>query len=480
MKKRALVWVMALLLLLSGCGLGEQLTQLRHDYIDPAIEQAMTGIAPTERPNSGAGPNLKTDRSALTASVRDSAVFSRLSADRISELRTSANYGRLLPLNGGFVTADGTIVLDEGYQIYEALYTDSAGRDCYLDAYLLFDGESWAACGGDGSWMTDFGYECILPMELGLLCIYDGENNGADCFDESGKLLFDTGSFHNRLILKRGSAERFAEYSGGYMLIEYTNGQRGFMRTDGSILNRDADLPSFFDNAKPFSEGLAAVCNEGIWGYLQKDGTYAIERGFEAAGSFRGGLAAVRDEGVWCIIDREGEVKKRFEGVASLTVEDGYIEADGEYYTVTTLEPAVFYGYEGQPIPGGFWVRGENGVRVFLQNGNQVYFSGAVALKERIGELWSVELADGSSAVMDSNSRVITFEASKFTSDLITGDCYIYSRESAILSDASGRTVTGASGLIIDGCAQCTLDGWTGWKNLDNEWLIRIPCPTAD
>ena len=132
---------------------------------------------------------------------------------------------------------------------------------------------------------------------------------------------------------------------------------------------------------------------------------------------------------MWQIIDGSGAVRLELPGVGEVTLGYGHIEAGGTYYSTSTFEPAVFYGYTGIPTDGGYWVKGETGVRVFLSDGSQVYFSGAESLLGRSGELWLVELADGEQAVMDKYSRVVIYGECSFRKRRGHGrDVYIQSR----------------------------------------------------
>jgi hypothetical protein len=63
-----------------------------------------------------------------------------------------------------------------------------------------------------------------------------------------------------------------------------------------------------YEGARDFSEGLAAVRDGGLWGYVDTDGRMTIPARFEQAGSFRGPLAAVHLEGRPAWIDREGRI----------------------------------------------------------------------------------------------------------------------------------------------------------------------------
>ena len=84
-------------------------------------------------------------------------------------------------------------------------------------------------------------------------------------------------------------------------------------------------------------------------------------RSIPRPGASGGGCAAVYGGGMWQVIDSTGAVRLELPGVDSVTIENGSIEAGGQYYSTATFEPAVFYGYTGVPIDGGFWVKGRDG-----------------------------------------------------------------------------------------------------------------------
>jgi hypothetical protein len=104
-------------------------------------------------------------------------------------------------------------------------------------------------------------------------------------------------------------------------------------------------IPPFFEEARAFSEGRAAVKLGGKWGYIKTDGTSAIspqftcERGM--AGPFRQGLARVAKDGKWGHINRDAEfvVAPRFdmayefsEGMAEVQLgkRRGFVGLSGE------------------------------------------------------------------------------------------------------------------------------------------------------
>ena len=480
MKKRILPLALVLALTLTGCGLSEQWATVREEYIDPAIERADGEVVDTE--TTVIAPNVATDRTQLTEYVPFESVYTRASGDTISELTASSSYGRLLPFGGGFVTENGMIVLDPVLESITAASYQAGGETNYLDIYILhYTDGLYAVCAADGSWISDSTYVSVYPMELGVICVSDEQQNMAVCYAEDGSVVFDTSSFSDRSSMAASSVSSLAQCENGLMLCTYQSGRKSFLRADGTALNRNEGRTSYFDDALAFSEGYAAVCMSGLWGYINTDGEYVVQPAYEQATSFVGGYAAVYGGGMWQIIDTSGTVVLELPGVSEVNLGYGSIEADGIYYNTNTMEQAVFYGYTGVPIDGGFWVAGETGVRVFLSDDSQVYFSGASELLGRSGELWLVRLADGSQAVMDAYSRVVIFGESTFVQDQATGDTYIYNPGTASLYDSSGAFVAdGCTGTVVDGFAWCEDSVSCGWKNSSNEWIFRVPTGGAD
>ena len=110
-------------------------------------------------------------------------------------------------------------------------------------------------------------------------------------------------------MMAAGSVSTLAQCENGLMLCSYQRGTKSFLRTDGTALNRNEGRTSYFEDALPFSEGLAAVRNNGRWGYIDTNGEYVVQPQYERATSFVGGCAAVYGGGMWQIIDTTGTVR---------------------------------------------------------------------------------------------------------------------------------------------------------------------------
>jgi hypothetical protein len=480
--KKLIIPALILALILSGCGFTDQLRTVKDEYIDPAVERAQSGELGQEAADTSASaPNIATNRERLSEYQSFEAVYTRADGSLISALVPSSGYGRLLPFAGGLVTEQGEIVLDTVCSVISTAFYEGDSGPVGLDIYILGNDEGlFAVCAADGSWCTGFEFSGVLPMELGVLCVEELESNRAVCYAEDGSLVFDTASFGELYNIQAGSIESLARCGSGLMQIIYVNGQKGFISADGTVLNRANERASFFEDALPFSNGLAAVKNNGVWGYINTEGEYVIDPAFEEAGSFVGSLAAVKSNGVWCVIDKSGEVKREFPDVTGVNITLSSVEAGGKYYT-TSLEEAVFYEYTGIPCDDGFWVRGANGVRLFRNDGSQVYFSGGVELLGSSGELWLIELADGSTAVMDAYSRVVAAGSCSFVTDFATGDTYIFEAGSGRLYDSAGHFIaSGCTGTVIDGFMLCEDGDSVGWKAAGDTWVFRVALTAAD
>ena len=102
-----------------------------------------------------------------------------------------------------------------------------------------------------------------------------------------------------------------------------------FIDTDGRV----ALGGKTFEDAKPFSQGLAAVQSGGRWGYIDLTGKFVIAPSYEAAGSFSQGLAPVRTGGLWGYIDAGGRLKipAQFLGGAPFSEGRAAVETRGLY-----------------------------------------------------------------------------------------------------------------------------------------------------
>lgn len=123
------------------------------------------------------------------------------------------------------------------------------------------------------------------------------------------------------------------------ILTPFTDGEKwGFIDSEKNIV-----LNTIYDDAFPFSEGLAAIKKDDKWGYINLKGEEVIiPLKYDFAGSFHNGYAIVRQYGKWGYIDMKGNeiippekydfVGEFSEGLAIVCLRDkyGFMNKDGQ------------------------------------------------------------------------------------------------------------------------------------------------------
>jgi hypothetical protein len=146
----------------------------------------------------------------------------------------------------------------------------------------------------------------------------------------------------------------YIDHSGKWLIepsfliaMEFSEG-RAFVSDDGETF-RIIDMKGrtrgrdYFERARPFRAGLAPVMKDGLWGFVDAQGTTVIPFVFEdtRAQHFKTGLAAVKVERRWGFIDRSGsfsinpyfeEVWPFAEGLASVKIDGrwGMVDLGGD------------------------------------------------------------------------------------------------------------------------------------------------------
>ncbi len=103
-------------------------------------------------------------------------------------------------------------------------------------------------------------------------------------------------------------AQHFTDYKlsvfhEGMAAYEKTNGKWGYIDRSGNRI-----IPCIYDDARRFSEGLAAVKKNGCYGYIDKYGNTKIPFQFMNPYPFHEGLAYVYLNGEYVVIDKDGKV----------------------------------------------------------------------------------------------------------------------------------------------------------------------------
>ena len=91
--------------------------------------------------------------------------------------------------------------------------------------------------------------------------------------------------------------------SGTLKLFKAKNGLMGYKGYLDDIV-----VQPRFENARPFTEGLAAVKKNGQWGFINSKGKYIVKPYYQKAFSFRGDYAKVGHDNQWGAINKSGQL----------------------------------------------------------------------------------------------------------------------------------------------------------------------------
>ena len=150
-------------------------------------------------------------------------------------------------------------------------------------------GDKWAVIDDGYNAVTDFIYDDIKTDDYGYCSIsgriFAKTAKGYVMLDENGKQL----------------GESVFEDAKPFLTEEPTsvkiNGKWGFADMDGNIV-----IVPQYDDARPFSGGLAPVKKGTAWGYITLENQMVIEDTFMDARSFYKGVAPVREGNQWSAI----------------------------------------------------------------------------------------------------------------------------------------------------------------------------------
>jgi len=158
--------------------------------------------------------------------------------------------------------------------------------------------------------------------------------------------------------------------SAGPLEPVFFEGKYGYADSQGYLR-----IPSVYDSAGPFAEGLAAVSRDEAFGYIDSTGFVAIEMRFSSADSFSEGRALV-EYVRFAYINRNGDyvVPPKFqagtrfqEGSAAVKLDGkwGYIRASGEWFILPRFD-------EAQPFQNGRAYARMNGKPVVVRASGQI------------------------------------------------------------------------------------------------------------
>ncbi len=165
-------------------------------------------------------------------------------------------------------------------------------------------------------------------------------------------------------------------YAQEYVLPAAENGFWGYINKSQQWI-----IPSRYEEAFSFKQGLACVKYYGRWGFIDEKGLWKIEPRFSKAKSFSEHLAPVKNNGLWGFIDKQGNwvIEPKYLAVSSFSEGFAVIYKDGGFNYIdkngnVSLEQNFTYA---KPFT--------EGLASVIMNGDKGYinFSGSFVIQHR-------------------------------------------------------------------------------------------------
>ena len=190
----------------------------------------------------------------------------------------------ILAISAIFLTNIFSCVCAEG-GIYDMAYPFSENGF----ARVAFSGK-WGIINEDEEFVLDNEYD------------YIGELSGGRIKFKIGNLYgFSDENFNEIISAEFSFAEDFSE---NRACVQTESGKWGYIDENGKKIT-----DFIFDDAKPFSSGLARVLKDGLYGYIDPSGEIKIEPEYSESYDFSCGLACVKLGDKYGYIDTNGEMK---------------------------------------------------------------------------------------------------------------------------------------------------------------------------
>ena len=217
-----------------------------------------------------------------------------------------------------------------------------------------------------GALKIGFKFYYASDFSEGLSAILKDKNGKWGYVNENGEVVIETqfeeaASFQNGLAKVKKDGKSFFINREGKKAFEHSytlygfkedvspaslSGKWGFVNSAGAVI-----IPFKFDHANPYYEGLSAVTQGDLLGYIDKAGGWAITPRFDPMPgytdplflpNFSDGLAVYRNNEKYGFINKEGltVIPAAFDraegfseglGLVKLNEKIGYLKKDGEY-----------------------------------------------------------------------------------------------------------------------------------------------------
>ncbi len=200
-----------------------------------------------------------------------------------------------------YVTKDysGKLIGTDGSIIYENVFSN-----IYDGIAMIEENGKWGFVDNEGNIVIECVWDDVEFPSEGLVGVCkDGKWGFADY---SGTLVIDT-TWDYIWPFSNGMAKVANARANGYGIDKY-----GFINKLG-----ENTIPVTLIDAQDFSDDLAPVCGNNLWGYLGINGKQVIACEYDFVSSFINGVAVVGKDGKFMLINKNGEVISIYDNEAS-------------------------------------------------------------------------------------------------------------------------------------------------------------------
>jgi hypothetical protein len=193
----------------------------------------------------------------------------------------------------------------------------------------------WGALNMKAEIVIPFKYASLGPCINGWLSYYENDKWG--WLDKQGNIAvpaqhLEVGVWSDKLWWSRNkNGYTLYDYSGNVIydegwtkILEPANGMAAVKTVNGwkfidDQFNTVLQLPPVYEWVEHFDAGLAAVKQNGVWGFIDSSGAEVIKPAYKNVSRFREGLAAVQIGEYWGFINLSGElvIPAQYRGAAS-------------------------------------------------------------------------------------------------------------------------------------------------------------------
>lgn len=186
------------------------------------------------------------------------------------------------------------------------------------ELYPMRNYDKWGYINSEGRWVIAPKYKMAMDFHDGYALVKDTYQGGEvwDVINEKGQKVIQSEYYGYGLFLKRYdyriSISPNSYFSEGLIpasieILDPTykgDPVSGYINTSGEL-----ELYGYYEKVYNFQEGLACVVRDGHYGFINRNGRFAIKPTFLMAGSFSSGLAPALDEktNLWGYINTKGQ-----------------------------------------------------------------------------------------------------------------------------------------------------------------------------